>query len=227
MLSGFLHLTLMSSGTDQVLETWAHPVDTVERSLKCLKAKNSHTRGMQFQGSIKNAYLMSLHLCNMNSLPSACQCRVCIGFDNIWEWKWIEALLLACTYCELCSQLWGSMHNAFSLTLAFCLSFAALLQAVIAGDLLKVSTEHWVSTFSLLFAGLIYCKFYHTSAQNIDRLLWRDCWQVPFYSISRKTWILGEHFSQVRCEIEVNRIWCYMAPFSPGFIAYCTEQCVS
>lgn len=39
MLLGSLCLTLTSSVTAQVPETWAHPVDTVERSLKCLKAK--------------------------------------------------------------------------------------------------------------------------------------------------------------------------------------------
>lgn len=196
MLSGFLYWILMSPVTAQVLETWAHPVDTVERSLKCLKAKNSHRRSTEFHGSIKNAYLMSLqHLCNTGSLPSACQCRVHIGFDSIREWKWIEVLVLTCTYCELCSQLWGSMHNAFSLTLAFCLSFAALLQAVIAGDLLKVSTERWVSTFSLLSAGLVYCKFYHTSAQNVDRLLWALLTSSILQSFQENLNIRGTHQS--------------------------------
>lgn len=134
------------------------------------QGKNSD-RSMQFQGSIRNAGSMSLQLlCNVGSRPCTRQCRIRIGFDSIWECKWVEALVLTCTYCELCSQLWGYMHNAFCLTV-FCLSSAALLQAVIAGDLLKVSTEHWVSTFSWLSASLIYCKFYHTSAQNINRLL--------------------------------------------------------
>lgn len=148
-------------------------MDTVKRSLKYLKRK------IKIEACSFRAELAMLAWCpySFNAtwavfcLSNVCQCRFCIDFGSIWECKWTEALVLTCTYCELCSQLWGYMHITFCLTLVFCLSFAALLQAVIAGDLLKVSTEHWVSPFSQLFAGLIYCKFYHTSAQNINRLL--------------------------------------------------------
>lgn len=145
----------------------------VENSLKCHKAE-LQTETCNFRAALETVAQCpySIHAtCSLPSPFSKCQSRVLTSFSGIWGYKRIEASVLTCAYCEMCSQLWGHIQNAFYLILIFCLSFAALLQAVIAGDLLKVSTEYWVSMFSQLLEGLICCKLYHTSAQNINRLL--------------------------------------------------------
>lgn len=155
----------------QILDTWTYPpCGHCWKVSEVSQVKNSD-RSLQFQEGIGNDGLMSIQLsspCVVFCLSNMCQHKIyTLVVHEVWGMS-----ILICTCCGLCPQLWSCMHSAFCLTSVFFLSFAALLQAVISGDLLKVGTEHWVPTYSQFFSSQICCTFYYTSAQIINRLLW-------------------------------------------------------
>lgn len=165
-------MTLISLVLAQVLQTRAHPVDTVERFLKCLKGK------IQTEACSSRAALEMLAWCLYSfhaTWAVFCLSNVSVQGSH-WFWQYmriqvdwgislnLRRLWAMFSAVRLCAQCF--LPN-ISLLFVFCSTFTGSHSWWSAEGKYRTPSVH----FFTLFAGLIYCKFYHTSAQNINRVL--------------------------------------------------------